>query len=93
MGTPSKQALTQPMLMYLCIYHLTWLSSQTEQSWEKFLGERGKEEPKRSLWLSSRDAVGRWEKVPQSQLSLQPSTSRGFVAEWPDGSLSSVQDI
>lgn len=33
------------------------------------------------------------EKVPQSQLSLQPSTSRGFMAEWPDGSLSSVQDI
>ncbi len=24
--------------------------------------------------------------------SLQPSTSRGFMAEWPDGSLSSVQD-
>ncbi len=23
---------------------------------------------------------------------LQPSTSRGFMAEWPDGSLSSVQD-
>ncbi len=27
-----------------------------------------------------------------SQPSLQPSTSRGFMAEWPDGSLSSVQD-
>ncbi|CAJ0953602.1 unnamed protein product [Ranitomeya imitator] len=35
----------------------------------------------RSLWLSSRYAVGRWEKVPQSQLSLQPSTSRAFMAE------------
>uniref|UniRef100_A0A7N8XUU6 Tubulin tyrosine ligase-like family, member 2 n=1 Tax=Mastacembelus armatus TaxID=205130 RepID=A0A7N8XUU6_9TELE len=45
-----------------------------------------------SLWLSSRDTIGRWEKVPQSQLSLQPSTSRGFMVEWPDGSLSSVQD-
>ncbi len=28
----------------------------------------------------------------ESQPSLQPSTSRGFMAEWPDGSLSSVQD-
>ncbi len=28
----------------------------------------------------------------RSQPSLQPSTSRGFMAEWPDGSLSSVQD-
>ncbi len=46
----------------------------------------------RSLWLSSRDAFGRWEKVVESQPSLQPSTSRGFMAEWPDGSLSSVQD-
>ncbi len=27
----------------------------------------------------------------ESQPSLQPSTSRGFMAEWPDGSLSSVQ--
>uniref|UniRef100_A0A3Q3LGD3 Adhesion G protein-coupled receptor F7 n=1 Tax=Mastacembelus armatus TaxID=205130 RepID=A0A3Q3LGD3_9TELE len=36
--------------------------------------------------------LGRWEKVPQSQLSLQPSTSWGFMAEWPDRSLSSVQD-
>ncbi len=34
----------------------------------------------------------RWEKVVESQPSLQPSTSRGFMAEWPDGSLSSVQD-
>lgn len=34
----------------------------------------------------SRDAVGRWEKVPQSQLSLQPSTSRAFITAWPDGS-------
>ncbi len=42
--------------------------------------------------LSSRDAFGRWEKVVESQPSLQPSTSRGFMAEWPDGSLSSVQD-
>ncbi len=32
------------------------------------------------------------EKVVESQPSLQPSTSRGFMAEWPDGSLSSVQD-
>ncbi len=39
----------------------------------------------RSLWLSSRDAFGRWEKVVESQPSLQPSTSRGFMAEWPDG--------
>ncbi len=46
----------------------------------------------RSLWLSSRDAFGRWEKVVESQPSLQPSTSRGFMAEWPDGNLSSVQD-
>ncbi len=46
----------------------------------------------RSLWLSSRDAFERWEKVVESQPSLQPSTSRGFMAEWPDGSLSSVQD-
>ncbi len=46
----------------------------------------------RSLWLSSRDAFGRWEKVVESQPSLQPSTSWGFMAEWPDGSLSSVQD-
>ncbi len=46
----------------------------------------------RSLWLSSRDAFGRWEKVVESQPSLQPSTSRSFMAEWPDGSLSSVQD-
>ncbi len=46
----------------------------------------------RSLWLSSRDTFGRWEKVVESQPSLQPSTSRGFMAEWPDGSLSSVQD-
>ncbi len=38
----------------------------------------------RSLWLSSRDAFGRWEKVVESQPSLQPSTSRGFMAEWPD---------
>ncbi len=44
----------------------------------------------RSLWLSSRDAFGRWEKVVESQPSLQPSTNRGFMAEWPDGSLSSV---
>ncbi len=29
----------------------------------------------RSLWLSSRDAFGRWEKVVESQPSLQPSTS------------------
>ncbi len=36
--------------------------------------------------------LGRWEKVVESQPSLQPSTSRGFMAEWPDGSLSSVQD-
>ncbi len=28
----------------------------------------------------------------RKQPSLQPSTSRGFMAEWPDGSLSSVQD-
>ncbi len=28
----------------------------------------------------------------RNQPSLQPSTSRGFMAEWPDGSLSSVQD-
>ncbi len=41
----------------------------------------------RSLWLSSRDAFGRWEKVVESQPSLQPSTSRGFMAEWPDGSM------
>ncbi len=34
----------------------------------------------------------RWEKVVESQPSLQPSTSWGFMAEWPDGSLSSVQD-
>ncbi len=27
-----------------------------------------------------------------TQPSLQPSTSRGFMAEWPDGSLSLVQD-
>ncbi len=40
----------------------------------------------------TRDAFGRWEKVVESQPSLQPSTSRGFMAEWPDGSLSSVQD-
>ncbi len=46
----------------------------------------------RSLWLSSRDAFGRWEKIVESQPSLQPSTSRVFMAEWPDGSLSSVQD-
>ncbi len=26
----------------------------------------------------------RWEKVVESQPSLQPSTSRGFMAEWPD---------
>ncbi len=32
------------------------------------------------------------QKVVESQPSLQPSTSRGFMAEWPDGSLSSVQD-
>ena len=38
-------------------------------------------------------AIGRWEKVPQSQLSLRPSTSLGLVAERPDRSLSSVQDI
>ncbi len=31
-------------------------------------------------------------KVVESQPSLRPSTSRGFMAEWPDGSLSSVQD-
>ncbi len=31
-------------------------------------------------------------KFVESQPSLQPSTSRGFMAEWPDGSLSSVQD-
>ncbi len=30
--------------------------------------------------------------VVESQPSLQPSTSRGFMLEWPDGSLSSVQD-
>ncbi len=36
--------------------------------------------------------IRRWEKVVESQPSLQPSTSRGFMAEWPDGSLSSVQD-
>ncbi len=30
--------------------------------------------------------------VVESQPSLQPSTSWGFMAEWPDGSLSSVQD-
>ncbi len=28
----------------------------------------------------------------ESQPSLQPSTSQGFMAEWPDGSLFSVQD-
>ncbi len=36
----------------------------------------------RSLWLSSRDAFGRWEKVVESQPSLQPSTSRGL---WQSG--------
>uniref|UniRef100_A0A3B4BLN9 Spindle assembly abnormal protein 6 homolog n=1 Tax=Periophthalmus magnuspinnatus TaxID=409849 RepID=A0A3B4BLN9_9GOBI len=35
-----------------------------------------------SLWLSSRDAVGRCEKVLESQPSLQPSISRDFMAEW-----------
>ncbi len=50
-----------------------------------------KKNPKITV-LSSRDAFGRWEKVVESQPSLQPSTSRGFMAEWPDGSLSSVQD-
>jgi len=42
----------------------------------------------RSLWLSSRDADGR---VVVSQPSLQQSTSRGFMAEFPDGSFSSVK--
>ncbi|KAI5623494.1 hypothetical protein C0J50_17281 [Silurus asotus] len=36
------------------------------------------------------DAFGKWEKVVESQPLLQPSTSQGFMAEWPDGSLSSV---
>ncbi len=36
----------------------------------------------RSLWLSSRDAFGRWEKVVESQPSLQPSTSRAL---WQSG--------
>ncbi len=32
------------------------------------------------------------EKVVESQPSLQPSSPAGFMAEWPDGSLSAVQD-
>ena len=34
----------------------------------------------------------RWEKLPEGQPSLQHSTNLGFMAEWPDRSLSSVKD-
>ena len=44
-----------------------------------------------SFWLSSRDPVLRWEKLPEEQPSLQHSINLGFMAEWPDGSLSSVK--
>uniref|UniRef100_A0A3Q0S4U4 G protein-coupled receptor kinase n=1 Tax=Amphilophus citrinellus TaxID=61819 RepID=A0A3Q0S4U4_AMPCI len=42
------------------------------------------EPPKRSLLRR----IFHKHKVPQSQLSPQPSTSQGFMAEWPDGEAS-----
>ena len=44
------------------------------------------------IWLSSRDPIWRWEKPPEGQPSLQHSTDLGIMAEWPDGSLSSIKD-
>ena len=47
--------------------------------WKKLGTTRTLPRPGRPDKLTnSRDAVRRWEKVLQSQLSLQPSTSRGF---------------
>ncbi len=47
--------------------------AKTELSGEKSLGERGKERTQRSLWLSSRDAFGRWEKVVEkSTITASP---------------------
>ena len=43
--------------------------------------------------MSSRDPVWRWEKLPKGQPSLQHSTDLGFMAEWPNRSLSSVKDM
>ncbi len=58
----------------------------------KSLGERGKEEPKDHCGWAPEMHSGDGRKFVESQPSLQPSTSRGFMAEWHDGSLSSVQD-
>ncbi len=44
--------------------------------------ERGKEEPKDPV-AELQMAFGRWEKVVESQPSLQPSTSRGFMQSGP----------
>ncbi len=66
--------------------------AKTELSGEKSLGERGKEEPKDHCGWAPEMHSGDGRKLLESQPSLQPSTSRGFMAEWPDGSLSSVQD-
>ncbi len=60
---------------------------QTELSGEREV----KKNPKITVAELQR-SIRRWEKVVESQPSLQPSTSRGFMAEWPDRSLSSVQD-
>ena len=39
-----------------------------------------------------RDPMWRWEKLPEGQASLQHTTDLGFMAEWPEGNLSSVKD-
>ena len=36
--------------------------------------------------------VCKWEKLPEGQPSLQHTTRLGFMAEWPERSLSSVKD-
>ena len=41
-----------------------------------------------SLWPNSRDYVWKWEKLLEGKPSLQYSTELGFMAEWPDRSLS-----
>ncbi len=48
------------------------------------LGERGKEEPKDHCGWAPEMHSGDGRKFVESQPSLQPSTSRGFMAEWPD---------
>ena len=65
---------------------------QTEQSGEWGLGEDRWPRIRCSVCLSSRNPVRRWKKLPPGNSDKQSTPDFGFMAECPDGSLSSVKD-